>query len=87
MHVSVSDVNDNSPQFSQAEYNFTLSESSPIGTMVTVLSGSVTDADSGSNAAITFNPIGTSEGGSEGRIPIDILSYMQVTSSFTPPLE
>ena len=61
VHVSIGDVNDNDPQFSENEYNFTISESAGIGTMSTILVGAVTDIDDGPNADYTFSLSDTSE--------------------------
>ena len=61
VHVSISDINDNYPQFSQSGYNFTISESASIGTTITILTGTVTDIDAGTNAEYTFSLSGTSE--------------------------
>lgn len=53
MEVSVLDVNDNDPEFSQAQYEFNLREHSPEGeTLATI---TATDRDVGSNAQISYS--------------------------------
>ena len=47
------DVNDNSPQFPQAAYGFSLSEDIPQGTSVGRVTA--TDADIGANGAIQYS--------------------------------
>lgn len=61
VHVLVMDINDNSPEFTKSMYNFTLSESSETGTVVNVVSGTASDADSDENGRITYSLSGTSE--------------------------
>ncbi|XP_035240204.1 protocadherin Fat 4 [Anguilla anguilla] len=51
--VNVTDVNDNPPVFSAAEYVASVQENSPIGT--TVLQVKATDKDSGVNAQISYS--------------------------------
>lgn len=51
--VAVSDVNDNSPDFSEEVYYVTVVENSPAG--ASVLTVVATDDDEGENAAITFS--------------------------------
>nr|XP_020655005.1 protocadherin beta-16-like isoform X1 [Pogona vitticeps] len=51
--VNVLDINDNSPQFNQAEYKVKLKENSPQGTLVSKVEA--TDLDFGSNAEITYS--------------------------------
>ncbi|KAJ8368497.1 hypothetical protein SKAU_G00085250 [Synaphobranchus kaupii] len=51
--VNVTDVNDNLPVFSAAEYTVSVQENSPIGT--TVLRAQATDRDSGVNAQISYS--------------------------------
>ncbi|XP_056151528.1 protocadherin gamma-A2-like [Lampris incognitus] len=52
IHVNVLDANDNAPVFTEAVYKATITENSPRGTSVTVVSA--TDKDEGSNGQISF---------------------------------
>ncbi|XP_056151640.1 protocadherin beta-16-like [Lampris incognitus] len=53
IHVTVLDVNDNAPVFTQSVYKATLVENSPKGTLLTTVSA--TDLDHGSNALVTYS--------------------------------
>ncbi|XP_027864319.1 protocadherin gamma-A11-like isoform X47 [Xiphophorus couchianus] len=53
IHVTVLDANDNAPVFSQAVYEASLPENSPIGTVVIIVSA--TDADEGVNGDVTYD--------------------------------
>ncbi|XP_076861957.1 protocadherin gamma-A5-like isoform X20 [Brachyhypopomus gauderio] len=53
IHITILDVNDNAPVFTQEEYKATITENSPKGTIVTTVSAS--DADSGSNSKVTYS--------------------------------
>lgn len=59
--ISVTDFNDNDPEFMEGFYEITLSESVAIGTTSSILVDEVTDMDSGSNAAISYSVAGTSK--------------------------
>ncbi|KAH0618118.1 hypothetical protein JD844_017104 [Phrynosoma platyrhinos] len=50
--VTVTDINDNAPVFSQATYKGSLKENTPIG--MSVLQVKASDSDEGSNAVITY---------------------------------
>lgn len=50
--ITVTDTNDNAPVFNPKEYNKTILESVPVGTVVAKVTA--TDADSGTNAKFTF---------------------------------
>ncbi|XP_070693494.1 uncharacterized protein [Pempheris klunzingeri] len=52
IHITVLDANDNVPVFSQAVYEASLPENSPLGTVV--LTVSATDADEGLNGDVTY---------------------------------
>ncbi|XP_036069809.1 protocadherin beta-16-like [Oryzias melastigma] len=52
IHITVLDVNDNAPVFSQAVYKAAVKENSMEGTMITKVSAS--DADKGSNGQISY---------------------------------
>ncbi|XP_030648028.1 protocadherin beta-16-like [Chanos chanos] len=52
IHVTVLDANDNVPVFSKNVYRVSLSENSPVGTLV--LTVSATDADEGVNGEVTY---------------------------------
>ncbi|XP_034086609.1 protocadherin beta-16-like [Gymnodraco acuticeps] len=52
IHVTVLDANDNVPVFSQAVYEASLPENSPLDTLVITMSA--TDADAGLNSEITY---------------------------------
>ncbi|XP_062391763.1 protocadherin beta-16-like [Sardina pilchardus] len=52
IHVTVLDVNDNLPVFSQPMYKVSLPENSPLGT--SVITVSATDADEGANGQVTY---------------------------------
>ncbi|XP_063060197.1 protocadherin beta-16-like [Engraulis encrasicolus] len=52
IHVTVLDVNDNLPVFSQPVYQVSLPENSPLGTAVVTVSA--TDADEGANGQVTY---------------------------------
>ena len=56
--VSVTDINDNSPQFTQDIYAVSVPEDSSPG--LTILTVNATDADSSSNAAVTYSLTGGS---------------------------
>lgn len=43
IHITVDDVNDNHPEFSEEVYNTIVSEDSPIGTVFAMISASDTD--------------------------------------------
>ncbi|XP_061644604.1 protocadherin gamma-A5-like [Phyllopteryx taeniolatus] len=51
--ITVLDVNDNAPVFTQHTYKATVTENSPVGTIVAAVSAS--DADHGSNAKISYS--------------------------------
>ncbi|XP_035377321.1 protocadherin gamma-A11-like isoform X15 [Electrophorus electricus] len=51
--ITILDVNDNAPVFTQEVYKATITENSPKGTIVTTVSAS--DADSGSNSKVTYS--------------------------------
>lgn len=53
IYVEITDVNDNSPQFSVPQYEIHLLASTPIGTLTTLISAD--DADSGVNAVIEYS--------------------------------
>ncbi|XP_047441116.1 protocadherin beta-15-like [Mugil cephalus] len=52
IHVTVLDNNDNAPVFSQTVYKASLTENSPVDTLVTIVSAS--DADEGVNGEVTY---------------------------------
>ena len=51
--MTVLDVNDNSPVFSQDQYEFSLREHSPVGEALATVTA--TDRDVGSNAMLTYS--------------------------------
>ncbi|XP_062416647.1 protocadherin gamma-A2-like [Pungitius pungitius] len=51
--ISVLDVNDNAPVFTQPTYKALVTENSPVGTVIATVSAS--DADQGSNGKITYS--------------------------------
>ncbi|XP_058505691.1 protocadherin gamma-A5-like [Solea solea] len=51
--ITVLDINDNAPVFTQSVYKATVTENSPKGTVVATVTA--TDADQGSNAKITYS--------------------------------
>ena len=51
--VTVTDINDNSPDFGRNEYNFSIPENSPINNVVGTVSA--TDADYGSNGDVEYH--------------------------------
>ncbi|KAG7518792.1 protocadherin beta-16-like [Solea senegalensis] len=51
--ITVLDINDNAPVFTQSTYKATVTENSPKGTVVATVTA--TDADQGSNAKITYS--------------------------------
>ncbi|PWA23709.1 hypothetical protein CCH79_00006112, partial [Gambusia affinis] len=53
IHVTVLDANDNAPVFSQAVYEASLPENSPVGTVVITVSA--TDADEGVNGDVSYD--------------------------------
>ena len=57
--VSVTNVNEFTPQFTEARYNFTVTEQSPMG--VTVGKVTATDSDAGGNMQVTYTLQGMSE--------------------------
>nr|XP_061793106.1 protocadherin beta-16-like [Nerophis lumbriciformis] len=52
IHITVLDVNDNAPVFSKAVYKASITENSPIGTLITKVSA--TDADKGANGEVMY---------------------------------
>ncbi|XP_031427764.1 protocadherin beta-16-like [Clupea harengus] len=52
IHVNVLDANDNLPVFSQEMYKASLSENSPVGTIVVIVSAH--DVDEGANGEVTY---------------------------------
>ncbi|XP_062282122.1 uncharacterized protein LOC133986310 [Scomber scombrus] len=52
IHITVLDVNDNSPVFTQTVYKASVKENSPTGTLITKVSAS--DADKGSNGEVSY---------------------------------
>ncbi|KAM4554635.1 protocadherin alpha-8-like isoform 16-T16 [Odontesthes bonariensis] len=71
LSIQISDVNDNSPHFSQSPLNFYLTENNVAGTPI--FSVSATDGDVNENAAITYHIV------REGR-PNEIMSFLNVNS-------
>ncbi|XP_053179585.1 protocadherin beta-15-like [Scomber japonicus] len=61
VHVTVLDANDNAPVFSQAVYETTLPENSPLDTIVVLVAA--TDADEGLNGEVTYELSRISESG------------------------
>ena len=59
--ISITDVNDNDPEFMQDSYSIILFENSTIGTTDSTLVGEATDDDSGSNAMLSYSVAGTSK--------------------------
>ncbi|XP_058263790.1 protocadherin gamma-A11-like isoform X23 [Hemibagrus wyckioides] len=59
IHITVLDVNDNAPVFTQEVYKATIKENSPKGTVVTTVNA--TDADKGSNGKIKYSITNTLE--------------------------
>ena len=59
--ISVTDINDNDPQFMEESYGITFFENSIIGTTDSTFVGEVTDLDSGSNALLSYSVAGTSK--------------------------
>ena len=55
--LTVTDVNDNSPVFVHSKFSVNISESSPIGTIVTQLSAQDEDSQSNSNNVVTYSII------------------------------
>ena len=51
--ITVTDLNDNAPKFSQSSYTFNVSESATIGTVIARVTA--TDVDFGSNAAVVYS--------------------------------
>nr|XP_029134880.1 protocadherin beta-16-like [Labrus bergylta] len=52
IHITVLDVNDNAPLFTQNVYKASVKENSPTGTLITKVSA--TDADKGSNGEVSY---------------------------------
>lgn len=57
MHVTVIDVNDNTPTFSQSQYSIVVGEDSPLGYVATTLNA--VDPDGGVNGLVTYSIIET----------------------------
>ncbi|XP_062282138.1 protocadherin beta-16-like [Scomber scombrus] len=53
IHITVLDINDNAPVFTNTVYKATITENAPQGTVITRVSAS--DADKGSNSKITYS--------------------------------
>ncbi|KAM3612468.1 uncharacterized protein V6R79_008582 [Siganus canaliculatus] len=64
LRVAVSDVNDNSPQFSMRQYNFYVTENNALG--ATVFSVLASDRDDGENAFISYHIL--REAGHENKV-------------------
>ncbi|CAI5652173.1 unnamed protein product [Oreochromis niloticus] len=67
IHITVLDANDNVPVFSQAVYKASLSENSPMGTVV--LTVNAVDADEGLNGEVTYD---------FGHVPEDVKSIFAI---------
>ncbi|XP_063353645.1 protocadherin gamma-A10-like isoform X33 [Pelmatolapia mariae] len=67
IHITVLDANDNVPVFSQAVYKASLSENSPMGTVV--LTVKAIDADEGLNGEVTYD---------FGHVPEDVKSIFAI---------
>ena len=74
--ITVLDVNDNQPVFSRSEYNTFISEDSAVGSTITALTA--TDADSGTNAKISYSITGGNE---EGRFRLESTRGILSTAS------
>ena len=59
--ISITDVNDNDPEFISGDYEITFFENATIGTIDSTLVGEVTDLDSGTNALLSYSVAGTSK--------------------------
>ncbi|XP_014378445.1 protocadherin Fat 4 [Alligator sinensis] len=72
VNVTVQDINDNPPVFSQALYQARVPEDAPVG--ASVLQVAATDADEGTNADIRYCLEGAEGGGGEGagNIPFEV---------------
>ena len=66
--VTVLDVNDNRPVFGQSEYSATVTEDVVVGTTVTVLALTATDADSGTNGQLSHS---ITRGNDQGTFRLD----------------
>uniref|UniRef100_A0A3B3RFX2 FAT atypical cadherin 3 n=1 Tax=Paramormyrops kingsleyae TaxID=1676925 RepID=A0A3B3RFX2_9TELE len=53
VYITIEDANDNSPVFSQASYQGTVNEHSPVGTVILVVSA--VDGDKGENASVIYS--------------------------------
>ncbi|XP_006891270.1 PREDICTED: uncharacterized protein LOC102857958 [Elephantulus edwardii] len=53
IHVKVSDINDNTPVFTQSEYRVSVRENAPVGTRL--LTVKATDPDEGANGEVTYS--------------------------------
>ena len=60
VRVTVIDVNDSPPVFTKSFYNATISEAAPSGTVVTTVTA--LDADTGSNAVISYSIVSGNDG-------------------------
>ena len=58
--MTITDVNDSPPIFTQSVYNATISEAAPDGSVITTVSAQ--DADIGSNAVITYSIVSGNDG-------------------------
>ncbi|XP_029027227.1 protocadherin Fat 4 [Betta splendens] len=74
IHLNISDVNDNLPQFTQAEYRCEVLENSPPSWVCDVLA---VDADSGSYGAVQYN---ITDGNTDHFFTIDVESGLLSTS-------
>ncbi|XP_075785982.1 protocadherin Fat 4 [Pelodiscus sinensis] len=72
VNVTVQDINDNPPIFSQALYQARVPEDAPVG--ASILQVAAADADEGTNADIHYHLEGTDGGGGEGAggIPFEV---------------
>ncbi|XP_022625922.1 protocadherin gamma-A11-like [Seriola dumerili] len=72
LRVAVSDVNDNSPEFSMRRYNFYVTENNPPG--VSVFSLIASDCDEGANALLSYNIL------REGNEDSKVTSFLNINS-------
>ena len=77
--MSITDVNDNPPQFSASAYSFLISENLSSGTEVGTFQ--VVDRDSGAAAEYTFTLVGMNS----GRFSVEIVSVTQMSSASSQP--
>lgn len=84
--VEITDINDNSPEFNQTTYTFSVEENSPIGTVFNSTSPLATDRDLDLNALINYTGIDTGPF-NISRVSGSLIVAMEIDFETTPSYE